>query len=118
MTSSAYSTVLDRFPEEARYYSDLATWRGFVLEKVERHLEAALAFERALYTFTDLSRVGYAQFHYISRAYKAAHEHCKAVRPLQQFVAIDPSTRATPDVMAAIEELKTLGTCRDGSDQR
>lgn len=109
--------VLDRFPDEARYYSDLATWRGFVLEKVARHAEAATAFERALYTFTDLSRVGYPQFHYISRAYRSAHDYCRAMRPLQQFVAIDAPARATPDVMAEIEELKALGACKDGSDQ-
>ena len=45
--------ILDRYPEEGGYFSDLATWKGFVLEKLGRHGEAAIAFERALQSGWD-----------------------------------------------------------------
>ncbi len=110
--------VIDQFPDEAGYYSDLATWRGFVLERLGRNLEAAEAFERALYTFTDLSQVGGVQFYYATRAYKAARQYCKAMRPLEQFAAFDPAGRFTADVKATLGELGALGKCGIGEAGR
>lgn len=82
-----------------------------MLEKLGRNLEAAEAFERALYTFSDLSQVGAVQFYYVTHAYEASREFCKAMRPLEQFVAFDPSSRLTPDISTSLAELQALGKC-------
>lgn len=111
-------SVLDRFPDETAYYTDLASWRGFVLEKLERYEEAGIAYERALYTFNDLSRVGGTQFYYATRAYKAAKKYCRALRPLELFLSFDPAARSTPDVVSMMQELRQLGSCEPDKPSR
>jgi clan AA aspartic protease (TIGR02281 family) len=104
-------TTINQVPKMTSEYTDAASWQGFILEKLNRHAEAAAAFEKALYIYIDLKTVSPTQFFYITRALKVAGQYCKAVHPLELYLSFDPERRRTEEIDKLIAELKALGRC-------
>ena len=111
---SALETI-NRFPDELASYVDFASWHGFILEKLKRYEQAADAFQRALFLFSDLSNVHIVQFYHISNALKAAGKYCEAIAPLQLFVSLDLANRTLPKVERDIADLRRRGSCESDS---
>jgi hypothetical protein len=49
--------TINQFKDEVTSDPNFASWRGFILEKLNRNLEAAADFERSLYLFGDIKNV-------------------------------------------------------------
>lgn len=95
--------------------SQFVTWKGFALEKLGRHDEAADNFQRALFLFDDLKTVHVQQFYYATRALRAAGRICDALRPLQLFVSFDQANRSTAQIEATLAQLTRQGNCSKGA---
>jgi clan AA aspartic protease (TIGR02281 family) len=103
--------AINRFPSEVASSGHFAAWRGFILEKLNRNLEAAADFERALYLFPDIRKLPAAQFNHVTRNLKAAGRYCEAIRPMELFVSFDPEKRRETAIETVISELGRLGKC-------
>lgn len=103
--------IINRFPEELIGYPEFASWRGFILEKLDRHEDAALDFERSLYLFSDITSVAGSQFYHVVRALKAAGRYCDAISPIQLFVSFDPAERLTTQIEQEMRSLRDRGNC-------
>lgn len=108
--ASALATI-NQISNMTSEYADAASWQGFILEKLNRNAEAASAFEKALYIYTNLKTVSSGQFYYITRALKAAGQYCKAIHPMELYLSFDPEKRRTEEIDKIIAELKALGRC-------
>jgi clan AA aspartic protease (TIGR02281 family) len=104
-------SLLNEYAAQERDSAQFASWQGFLLEKVGRVDEAASEFQRALFFFDDMRKVGRGQFDYAMRALKAAGKFCDAARPLELFVSFDPATRSTIEIESQISSLRKAGNC-------
>ncbi|MBS0247421.1 MAG: hypothetical protein JSR61_12435 [Proteobacteria bacterium] len=103
--------IIEYFPNDIATILAFSDWRGFILEKLSRNAEAGEEFERGIDLANDIKTLEYLQFFYATRAYRAAGEFCKAIRPLQRYVSIDPEKRTSAEIDATISALAKQGNC-------
>lgn len=86
-------------------------WRGRNLDKMRRYFEAGDAYLRALSLWPKPATVVLDDYWRAYGALKNAGRFCEALDTLKRYVDYDPTTRSTPQMQAALTELRGPGAC-------
>jgi clan AA aspartic protease (TIGR02281 family) len=103
--------TINQFKNEIASDANFASWRGFVLEKLNRNLDAAADLERSLYLFVDIKNVAGSQFYYVTKNLEAAGRYCEAIHPMELYLSFDTEKRRTTEYDSIVSRLQQLGKC-------
>ncbi|OYX79845.1 MAG: hypothetical protein B7Y77_01340 [Bradyrhizobium sp. 35-63-5] len=86
--------------------------RGSAYEQKRDYQHALNDYVTTLQLFQNTSNVVVNEFYRISRMFDALGRPCEAITPLETYIAFDPSTRRTNQLVTLIKNYSAKGNCQ------
>lgn len=101
--------VIAKFPNSSKAYFQ----RGNNRIKMKNFQGAYDDYRKAIYIYSDPSKIRYEAFEGMANAALQLHRPCEAVSILQDYVAFDNLDRRTPAVSGLMRDWQKQGSCSD-----
>lgn len=99
---------------ELRPYNDNGYYlRALAHDGLKNHQNAIADYITAIELFGNKVRLGSQSFLNMSSAYTALGRHCDAMRPIEEWIAINPARNDTSQTRAILSDLSRKGNCAD-----